>query len=245
MGGAGAWPWWRQWGREGAGCHPNPPQTLLINKRLYLPFNLHLSCFIVHLHLIKLFKSARFKLSHRCLYLGDFFEMVMNTISWAVSCPQMFQARRTLDPNRSCFASLSRFRDGAQAWSSESHPVRAHQAHPTLVRPPLAPNSLRHRGITSKNTFHAGRRDAITSRFKLIFPHGRPGFAAMDTLYGRLLKQLSRGSRRMSMSIMYSIHGHPFAYSSRATYFQHVHSGIQTKHFNELIQLASVEFCDS
>ena len=150
-----------------------------------MPFNLHLSCFIVHLHLIKLFKSARFKLSHRCLYLGDFFEMVMNTISWAVSCPQMFQARRTLDPNRSCFASLSRFRDGAQAWSSESHPVRAHQAHPTLVRPPLAPNSLRHRGITSKNTFHAGRREAITSRFKLIFPHGRPGFAAMDTLYGR------------------------------------------------------------
>ena len=134
MGGAGAWPWWRQWGREGAGCHPNPPQTLLLNKRLYLPFNLHLSCFIVHLHLIKLFKSARFKLSHRCLYLGDFFELVMNTISWAVSCPQMFQARRTLDPNRSCFASLSlpRRRAGLEQWvtpcagtPSPSYPCQA------------------------------------------------------------------------------------------------------------------------
>ena len=148
-----------------------------------------------------------------------------------------------------------RFRDTAssskQALSCESHferhrPTLQPKPHPILVRPPSAPNGLTRRGITSKNTFHRGRRDAIATGLCLSSPWMEMlVFAAMVALYGGLPVTFTRVTRVVLLPIMYSIHGHPFAYSSRATYFQHVHSGIQTKHFNELIQLASVEFCDS
>ena len=76
-----------------------------------------------------------------------------------------------------------------QALSCESHferhrPTLQPKPHPILVRPPSAPNGLTRRGITSKNTFHTGCRDAIAAGLCLSSPVEMLVFAAMDALYG-------------------------------------------------------------
>ena len=69
-----------------------------------------------------------------------------------------------------------------QALSSESQFERAPtQPHPILVRPPSAPNGLTRRGITSKNTFHTGHRDAIAAGLCLS-SRGNAGFCCIGRL---------------------------------------------------------------
>ena len=93
-----------------------------------------------------------------------------------------------------------RFRDTAssskQALSCESHferhrPTLQPKPHPILVRPPSAPNGLTRRGITSKNTFHTGCRDAIAAGLCLSSPMETLVFAAMPALYGGARKPSS------------------------------------------------------
>ena len=84
-----------------------------------------------------------------------------------------------------------------QALSCESHferhrPTLQPKPHPILVRPPSAPNGLTRRGITSKNTFHRGRRDAIATGLCLSSPWMEMlVFAAMPALYGGARKPSS------------------------------------------------------
>ena len=99
-------------------------------------------------------------------------------------------AWRTLYPAGSCFApSLPRHgkqqQAGFEQWVTlwaRTHPPT--QPHPILVRPPSAPNGLTRRGITSKNTFHTGCRDAIAAGLCLSSPMETLVFAAMPALYG-------------------------------------------------------------